>query len=105
MIGNSTKRLEKNGAEIGDAVLVEWEDSYGCSATWQEMPSECKPDTMICRSLGWILARTQRHVVVVPHMACNEETGIKRQGCGDMTIPTASILRLTRIPLKKPHNR
>jgi hypothetical protein len=90
-------------AKVGDAVLIEWEDSYGCSSAWQEIPDDCKPDTMVCRSLGWIVAKTKSHLVVVPHMATNGDP-LKRQGCGDMTIPTASVLRLTRIPLKKPHS-
>lgn len=89
--------------QVGEAVLIEWEDSYGCSSAWQEIPEDCKPDTMTCRSLGWIIARTKRHVVLVPHLAVNGDPS-RRQGCGDMTIPTASILSITRIPLKGPRN-
>ncbi|MBV9659190.1 MAG: hypothetical protein JO295_13910 [Verrucomicrobia bacterium] len=86
--------------KIGDAVFVEWEDSYGCSSSWQDIPNEGEPQTMLCQSLGWLVRRSRKCVVIVPHLAENERMGIK-QGCGDMTIPAASIVRITRLNVKK----
>jgi hypothetical protein len=87
-------------AKIGDAVLVEWEDSYGCSSTWQDIPEEGEPHALRCKSLGWITGQSGKCLVIVPHLAQNGDVNIK-QGCGDMTIPAAAILRITRIPLRK----
>jgi hypothetical protein len=72
-------------------VLIEWEDSYGCSSRWQDIDSAATPRALLCRSVGWIIARTKKCVVLVPHLADGET----KQGCGDMTIPTACIVRTT----------
>ena len=80
---------------------MEWEDSYGCSSSWEDLneSDNREPEHMRCRSIGWLVRQSKRNVVIVPHLAENERMGIK-QGCGDMTIPTASILSLTRLELK-----
>ena len=44
---------------------------------------------MICQSVGWLLHDGEDCKVVVPHVAQQAE-----QGCGDMTIPTASVRRI-----------
>jgi len=80
----------------GDAVLIEWEDSYGCSSSWQDLPDGGEPETMVCRSLGWVSRLSKRSVVIVPHIGHNERMGVK-QGCGDMTIPIAAIVRARKI--------
>jgi len=79
--------------KIGDAVLIEWEDSYGCSATWQDLPDSVEPHALRCRSLGWLAARTEKCLVIIPHIAQNGDINVK-QGCGDMCIPAACILRI-----------
>ena len=80
-------------------VFIEWEDSYGCSSNWQEINPEGEPEIMLCHSVGWIIRKTRKCVVVVPHLSQNTEIA-KQQGCGDMTIPTACIVRM--IPLHIP---
>ena len=87
-------------ANIGDAVLVEWEDSYGCSSVWQEIPTRGEPYVLTCQSVGWITAKSKKCIVIVPHLAQNGDVQIK-QGCGDMTIPTATVLQITRLRIKK----
>jgi hypothetical protein len=73
-------------------VYVEWRDSYGCSSTWQALSAP--PATpMICRSVGWLLHDAADCKVIVPHISGDHPT-LAPQGCGDMTIPTAAILRL-----------
>ena len=81
-------------AKLGDAVLVEWQDSYGCSSSWQELDGNISARAMVCRSLGWLRGLNSRCVTVVPHIAKND---LAEQGCGDMTIPAAAIIRI--IPL------
>jgi hypothetical protein len=85
-----------NRLKVGDPVLIEWEDSYGCSPSWEDLPADGKPESMICRSLGWVVRKSKRCVVIVPHVAENEKLGA-RQGCGDMTIPNAAIVRVVRL--------
>lgn len=80
----------------GAAVFIEWEDSYGCSSDWQNLPVGGTSETMICRSVGWILRRSRRNVTIVPHMAQNERLGVD-QGCGDMVIPLAAIVRVVQL--------
>lgn len=69
-------------------VLVEWMDSFGCSSEWTTL-SECNPEPMICRSVGWLLHDADDLKVIVPHISKDSN-----QGCGDMTIPTKAIVRL-----------
>ena len=82
--------------KIGESVFVEWEDSYGCSPSWQNMPDGGEPETMLCRSLGWVSRLSKRSVVIVPHVGRNDHMGVN-QGCGDMTIPRAAIIRVKKI--------
>jgi len=69
-------------------VLVEWLDSYGCSANWQPLGS-VKAEPMVCKSVGWLLHEDERYKVIVPHISDGTD-----QGCGDMTIPTAAIVSM-----------
>jgi hypothetical protein len=83
-------------AKVHDLVLCEWEDSYGCSAHWQTVEPDCEPRLMTCKSVGWIIRKNKRCIVIVPHLSLNTEIA-EQQGCGDMTIPTASIVKIRPI--------
>ena len=72
-------------------VLIEWVDSFGCSADWQELDENFQPKPIVCKSVGWLLFDGSECKVIVPHVA----DAIKQQGCGDMTIPTNCILRIS----------
>ncbi len=74
--------------------LIEWVDSYGCSPRWESV-EDIEPRPLVCRSIGWIAHQSKKSVVIVPHLTCPERDGTKQQGCGDMTIPTACIVRMT----------
>jgi hypothetical protein len=74
-------------------VLIEWIDSFGCSPNWQPLDNPC-PEPMKVRSVGWLAYDGKDCKVVVPHLSENSPMGPPRQGCGDMTIPTRSILRM-----------
>jgi hypothetical protein len=80
----------------GELFYVEWEDSYGCSARWEPV-SGVEPQVLVCRSVGWLTHKEKNLIVLVPHLAM-ENGAAERQGCGDMTIPAASILRIIRLP-------
>tara|TARA_R110002096_G_scaffold222094_1_gene410979 strand:- start:2903 stop:3193 length:291 start_codon:yes stop_codon:yes gene_type:complete len=76
-------------------VLIEWADSYGCSASWThiERPMQA-PKTMVCRSVGWLAYDGQDCKVLIPHVA---EIDDAEQGCGDMTIPTCAVVRVVEL--------
>lgn len=76
-------------------VLVEWVDTYGCSASWQNLDAE-DPYPLRCQSVGWLLRDSPECKVIVPHLTTPHEYA-SRQGCGDMTIPTGAILSITRL--------
>jgi hypothetical protein len=73
-------------------VLVEWLDSFGCSATWEQLDG-CSPHLLTCRSVGWLIHDGDDCKVIVPHVSQPNE-GCGQQGCGDMTIPTRAIVRM-----------
>lgn len=73
-------------------VLIEWVDSFGCSSSWRDMDDEYKPNPMTCRSVGWLYRDDKDVKVIVPHIA--DVPDQSKQGCGDMTIPTAAIVAI-----------
>jgi hypothetical protein len=77
-------------------VLVEWADSYGCSPTWRSLEEGAAPaKRLTCKSVGWLFRDDKECKVIVPHISDGEAIGISRQGCGDMTIPTKCVIRIT----------
>lgn len=76
------------------SVYIEWEDSHGVSSDWQYL-SQCKPSVVVCKSVGWLIHDGKECKVVVPHLT--DSAHVKRQGCGDMTIPTAAVLKMVNL--------
>lgn len=74
-------------------VLISWEDSFGVSSSWEEIPEDLDPKPLVCNSVGWIVAENDRCITVVPHMhEADPDLGAVRSGCGDMTIPKSCII-------------
>lgn len=73
-------------------VLIEWVDSYGCSSSWQQLDG-VEPRALTCKSVGWLLRDDAEIKVIVPHVS-TPMTDIPAQGCGDMTIPARSVVRM-----------
>ena len=48
------------------------------------------PSTLVCFSVGWLLYDGPECKAVVPHVTVANDN-VKRQGCGDMTIPTRAV--------------
>ena len=86
----------KGKLKLGDMVVIEWEDSYGCSSRWEEISGDSPPQTMLCRSVGWVTSVNEKCVVIVPHIAENSKLDV-RQGIGDMAIPQRSITHVKRV--------
>jgi hypothetical protein len=79
-------------------VYIEWDDSYGCSPHWSKIPKKfLPPEPIICRSVGWLVHDGDKHKVIVPHLT--QPSKKSWDGCGDMTIPAAVIVRLVHLDL------
>ena len=75
-------------------VLVEWVDSHA-GRGWQDferLRGVARP--LYCKSVGWLVAENKDCKVLAPHIA-GEKDGEVLQGCGDLTIPAASITKVT----------
>lgn len=87
------KNIEKLGMRL---VLIEWVDSFGCSSEWQEIPDKLDSHVLICYSVGWLIQDNDKCKVLIPHVAITD-SDLPNQGCGDMVIPTKSVLSMTEI--------
>ena len=81
-------------------VLIEWLDSFGCSSEWQKLEVD-KPKPLLCQSVGWLLHDGDDCKVIVPHVTKDQDRNIDPQGCGDMTIPTKSVMSIFELNLLK----
>jgi hypothetical protein len=81
-------------------VLVEWLDSLGCSSHWQTI-EQVNVAPLRCRSVGWLIHDDKYSKVIVPHVSDDDQAPL--QGCGDMAIPSKSILSITE--LSEPKSR
>ncbi len=79
-------------------MLIEWLDSYGCSVNWQDL-AECQAKPLLCRSVGWLAYDGDDCKVIVPHITHSTDNGVTAQGCGDMTIPTRTVLKIADLAL------
>jgi len=78
-------------------VLIEWQDSFGCSTDWQPLEGvRAKPQ--VCKSVGWLPYDGKDCKVIVPHISSAHDN-TAQQGCGDMTIPTKAIVKLKTLSL------
>lgn len=83
-------------------VLVEWMDSFGCSANWQPLDTESlSPKPILCRSVGWLAHNGKDCKVIVPHISEVSPEEEKKQGCGDMTIPCKAIIKISTLEVSR----
>ena len=76
-------------------VMVEWLDSHS-GRGWQPLHDIQDASVPLrCRSVGWLASERNGCKVLVPHVSGEGNEGIVRQGCGDLTIPNKSIVKLT----------
>lgn len=80
---------------------IEWSDSVGCGADWTTLEDLKEMQESVCRSVGWVVADTANHIVIVPHIHDGQSYGealySPKQGCGEMTIPKKSIQRREKL--------
>ena len=78
-------------------VLVEWVDSHS-GRGWKDLTElDSITEALFCKSVGWLRMKTKDIITIVPHIAGEQSTELVLQGCGDMTIPRKSILKIVRL--------
>ncbi len=78
-------------------VIVEWLDSHS-GRGWQSPDSlQRAAEPLYCQSVGWLFADNKKCKVIVPHIGGQRGGDEMMQGCGDLTIPTASIVKMTTL--------
>lgn len=56
-----------------------------------------EPPLVVCKSVGWLLFDGRTTKVIVPHIGNVTGDVDDQQGCGEMTIPTRAVLRITSL--------
>lgn len=82
-------------------VYIEWEDSCGAVARWQYL-DESDVEYIVCRSVGWLVYDGKDCKRIVPHIGRHNVEDAREQGCGDMTIPTPAIIKMTDVRIVRP---
>ena len=76
-------------------VLIEWLDSHA-GRGWQALEDlESASEPLYCQSVGWLVVERKDCKVIVPHIAGERNGDAMLQCCGDLTIPTKAIVKLT----------
>ena len=86
-------------------VLIEWVDTFGCSAHWEKIEQPVKGNLLVCRSVGWLLHDGPECKIIVPHLTDPDHATASFQGCGDMTIPARAIIRVTPLRREGKHQQ
>lgn len=77
-------------------VRIDWVDSIGAGASWGEMDNIVEPEEFIISSVGWLAIDGERYKVIVPHQHPKSESlDVEAHGCGDMSIPTCCVKKIT----------
>jgi hypothetical protein len=75
-------------------IMIDWLDSHA-SKGWQTLEDlELADQPLKCRSVGWLFKETKESKTIIPHLA-DKNNNMAPQGCGDFTIPTRAILKVT----------
>lgn len=82
---------------IGSAVFIEWEDSC-CASGWKDVEHLADLDASACVSVGWVVRKTSRSVIIAPHVGLNAGV-VLSQTNGHMMIPLSAVRRVVRLKL------
>lgn len=75
------------GIEVGDLVLIEWQDSHYVPGWHTNEPVK---EPLLCRSVGWLMHDGEDAKTVASHLTDEEDP----QRLGEITIPTRAVLRI-----------
>ena len=74
-------------------VRVEWEDSARPIPAWQWIDDYSLPETVLCVSVGYLIADTKQAIAVAPNLG---DLGRERvQASGIIRIPRSAIRQLS----------
>ena len=85
-------------------VRIDWRDAYGASSDWVSIDG-LKPTPLLVHSVGYLLHDGLDVKVIVPHLCDAIPDHVERQGCGDMTIPSSSIVGMTVLEEDPPQKK
>jgi hypothetical protein len=80
-------------------MLIEWIDSHSSAGGgWSQLDDlKTAAIPMYCRSVGWLVAKENSHIVLVPHLCGASEENPDHCGKGELTIPMRCITRMTML--------
>ena len=79
-------------------VLVEWLDSHAGDG-WQSLDAiKQNAETVLCRSVGWLLSESEGCKVIVPHISGEKNEDTRPCGRGDLSIPDKAIVKMHVLP-------
>ena len=77
-------------------VLVEWEDSARPIPAWEWVDNYQVPETVLCVSVGWIIADTANAIALAPNIG---DVGREHlQASGILRIPRSAVRSLRECP-------
>jgi hypothetical protein len=75
-------------------VVVEWVDSAQPLPSWRLLDDAPEPEIIVCLSVGWVIAKTKKVLMLAPNLG-DIESGGTAQASGFIRIPTAAVTRIT----------
>lgn len=83
-------------------VLVEWDDSYGPTYSWENVNAVLKttPETILAQTVGWVV-HDNDDVLTIVQSQTNEHDG---HIVGLMTIPKVTIKRVVELKETAPES-
>ena len=73
---------------------MEWLDSHVAIGGWKAR-DDVEASAQVVRSVGW-LARDDDVKLIIPHVI-EEQGAVIGQGCGEMLIPTRSVVSMVEV--------
>lgn len=76
-------------------VLVEWEDSQRPLAPWQWVDEYSLPDSVVCHSVGFLIAKTKTALALAPNLG--DVSCERHQACGIIRIPRSAVRKISAL--------
>ncbi len=77
-----------------EQLTIQVEGRKACQVeTMEQLERAAEP--LYCRSVGWLVEERKECKVIVPHISGEKNGTTILQGCGDLTIPTKAILKIS----------
>lgn len=82
--------------KLNRLALVTWLDSKGGNS-WEKWDESSTFETATCQSVGWIVERDNKVLLLANKTVGNDET----QVCGDMCIPREAVVKIETLVKRK----